>query len=451
MAFQEFDVFVIGTGRSGKDVANACADAGWKVAIADKREFGGVCANRGCDPKKVLVAFTEILKRSKQMKGKGIQKNPTPDWSELQKFKHTFTDAVPYVHEKNLKEKGITLFHQSPKFLDKNTLSVEGKTVKAKKIVIATGQIPRPIYFEGNQYLLKSEDFLNLEKLPKRMAFIGAGLVGMECAHIAARMGVEVCIIHAQKRPLNNFDSDMVDYLVEVSKNLGIEFLFEAQANKIEKTKSGLKVFAEQKGKTIHVETEMVFNAAGRIPSIADLDLEKGEVSFSDKGVEVNEKLQNPSNKNVYACGDVSASPGKPLTPLAPYESKIVISQLLDKNYKKIAEYPPQPSAVFTWPPVASIGLSEEEAKEKYKNVQIKKREATKWYSAKHLNDEIYAFKTIINKTDGKILGAHMIGTGAAEIINIFSLAMANGLNADEIKNTIFAYPTWGMDIQSMI
>src|SRR5699024_10884877 len=110
----------------------------------------------------------------------------------------------------------------------------------------------------------------------------------------------------------------------------------------------------------------------------------------------------------------------------------------------KTAEYPPQPSAVFTLPPIASIGLSEKEAKEKYKNIQIKKEDVTKWYSAKHLNDGIYAYKTILNKTDGKILGAHLIGTGAPEIINLFSLAMANGIDFDQIKNTIFAYPTWG-------
>lgn len=450
MGFEEFDVFVMGTGKSGKDVAHACADAGWKVAIADNREYGGVCANRGCDPKKVLVSFTKILKRAEQMKGLGITDLPGVSWEDLQKFKHSLIDAVPYVHEKNLREKGITLYHQSAKFLDPNTLSVEGKTVKAKKIVIATGQIPRPLYFEGSQYLLKSEDFLDLEKLPKSMVFIGGGLVGMEFAHVAARMGVEVCVIHSKERSLNNFDPDMVDKLVEVSKKLGIKFLFNAKAGKVEKTDTGFKIYADQKGKNISVETEMVFNTAGRVPSISELDLDKGEVSFSDKGVEVNEKLQNPKNKNVYACGDVSASPGQPLTPLAPYESMIVISQLLDKNYKKTAEYPPQPSAVFTLPSIASIGLSEKEAKEKYKHILVKHEDARKWYSAKHLHDDCYAYKTIYNPKNGKILGAHLIGSGAPELINIFAMAMANDLRIEDIRNTILVHPTWGRDIQSM-
>lgn len=451
MAIKEFDLFVIGTGRSGKDVANAGAEAGWRVAIADNQEYGGVCANRGCDPKKVLASFTEILQRAKQSKGNGITKLPEFSWKDLQKFKLNFTDAVPFVNERNLKEKGIKLYHQSPMFLDKNTLSVEGKTVKAKKIVIASGQKPMPLHFEGSQYLLTSEDFLSLEELPKSIVFIGAGLVGMEFAHIAARCGVDVTIIHAGERPLKGFDTDMINHLVKISEDLGIKFLFNARANKIEKLKSSFKVHADQKGKKVIGKAELVLNAAGRVPSIDELDLEKGKVSFSKRGVEVNEKLQNPSNKNVYACGDVSASQGLPLTPLAPYESQIVTSQLFDKKDKRTAEYPPQPSVVFTLPNVAKIGLSEEEAKKKYKDIIVKKEDATKWYSAKHLNDDIYAFKTIVDKKTGKILGAHLIGSGVSEVINLFAMAMANNLKVEDIKNTIFAYPTWGNDIKSML
>src|SRR5690625_1757098 len=452
MATEEFDLFVIGTGRSGKDVANAGAEAGWRVAIADNQEYGGVCANRGCDPKKVLASFTEILQRAKQSKGNGITKLPEFSWKDLQKFKlKNFTDAVPFVNERNLKEKGIKLYHQSPMFLDENTLSVEGKTVKAKNIVIASGQKPRPLYFEGSQYLLTSEDFLNLEELPKSMIFIGAGLVGMEFSHIAARCGVDVTMIHSGERPLEDFDADMIDYLVKTSKDLGIKFLFNARANKIEKLKSGFKVHANRKGKDITAKSDLVFNSAGRVPSIDELDLEKGKVSFTEKGVEVNEKLQNPSNKNVYACGDVSASQGLPLTPLSPYEAQVVISQLFDEKDKRTAEYPAQPSVVFTLPNVAKIGLSEKEAKKEYKDVIVKNQDATKWFSAKHLNDDIYAFKTIVDKKTGKILGTHLIGSGVGELINLFAMAMTNNLKMEDIKNTIFAYPTWGNDIKSIL
>src|SRR5699024_3471166 len=136
MAIKEFDVFVIGTGNAGKNVAFACAEAGLKVAIADNRRYGGTCANRGCDPKKVLVGITEIKQSADHLRGKGLDSNLLINWSDLQKFKATFTDAVPAVHEKRLKNAGVTLYHQSPRFLDENSLSVEGKTVLVKKVVI---------------------------------------------------------------------------------------------------------------------------------------------------------------------------------------------------------------------------------------------------------------------------------------------------------------------------
>src|SRR5690554_1272460 len=153
MAIKEYDVFVIGTGTAGKMVAFDCAAEGMNVAIADNREFGGTCANRGCDPKKVLVGITEALQLAKNLEGKGIVEAPKIDWAALQNFKSTFTDAVPAFTEKKLKEAGIAIYHQSPRFLDENTLSVEGKTVKSKKIVIATGNKPRELKIPGREHL----------------------------------------------------------------------------------------------------------------------------------------------------------------------------------------------------------------------------------------------------------------------------------------------------------
>ena len=205
MAFKEYDVFVIGTGTAGKRVAHDCAEAGLTVAIADKREFGGTCANRGCDPKKVLVGLTEIIDRAEKMKGKGITQMPNLSWQELMEFKESFVDAVPAVTEKAMKKQGISLYHQSPKFLDENTLSVEGKTVKAKKIVIATGNKPMPLNIPGEEHALISDDFLKLQELPESMIFVGAGYVGMEFAHIAARFGVKVTMIDFAPRILPPF------------------------------------------------------------------------------------------------------------------------------------------------------------------------------------------------------------------------------------------------------
>ncbi|MEO2099864.1 MAG: NAD(P)/FAD-dependent oxidoreductase, partial [Flavobacteriaceae bacterium] len=301
MGIEEFDVFVIGTGTAGKGVAKDCAEAGWKVAIADNREFGGTCPNRGCDPKKVLVGITEIIERSQNMLGLGISKLPEVSWEDLQKFKHKFTDAIPAATEKDLAALDIKMYHQSPKFLDENTLSVEGKTVKAKKIVIATGNKPMPLKIPGAELMLNSDDFLELEKLPESMIFIGAGYIGMEFAHIAARLGVEVTVIDTEPRPLSNFDEDMVAHLIEASEAIGIKFIFNAKASKIEKLRKYLRLTAEIKnGEEISAKAELIFNTAGRVPSIDELELEKGNVAFSNKGITVNEHLQNTSNSSVY-------------------------------------------------------------------------------------------------------------------------------------------------------
>ncbi len=450
MAIKEYDVFVIGTGTAGKKVANDCAAEGMKVAIADNREFGGTCSQRGCDPKKVLVGITEAMQLSENLKGKGIVSVPKIDWTALQKFKSTFTDAIPAATEKDLQKAGIDIYHQSPKFLDQNTLSVEGKTVKAKKIVIATGQKPMELKIPGREHLMISDDFLNLEELPESIIFVGAGYIGMECAHIAARCGAKVTIVEFGERPLAPFEVDIVNHLTEASEKLGIEFIFNAQVSEVEKLQKNYRVSYKKNGKTESVDARMVFNTAGRVPSIDELDLEKGNVAFEKEGISVNKFLQNTTNKNVYACGDVSASGSLPLTPVSSQEARIVSLNIRKGNHTEM-DFPPVPSVVFTIPQVASIGLTEAQAKEKGYNFVVEYKSVPKWFNAKRTNEEVYAYKTIVDKERNIVLGAHIIASEAGEMINLFVLAMCAKLTTENIKEMIFAYPTWGNDIRGMV
>lgn len=451
MSIKEFDVFVIGTGSAGKTVAKACIKAGKKVGIADHREFGGTCANRGCDPKKVLVGLSEIMDRTEKMKDKGITQMPEFSWHDIQNFKKKFVDAVPAATEKDFKSLGIEMYHQSPQFLDENTLTVEGKTIKAKKIVIATGQKPLELKIPGRDLALVSDDFLDLSELPESMIFIGAGYIGMELAHIAARLGVKVTILDLADRPLSNFNEKIVSPLTKISEDIGIDFVFNAAVSETEKLQKYYRVSYQKDGKKESVKAEMVFNTAGRVPSIDELNLEKGNVSFTNKGVTVNKFLQNPDNKNVYACGDVAASEGLPLTPLSNIEAKVVISHLLDKNIKEEAHYPAQPSVVFTTPQLASIGITAEEANSKNLDVVIKEEMNLNWFNAKRINERSYGFQTIVDKKSGKILGAHIIASEAAEMINLFAMAMQTQLTYKQVETLIFAYPTWGNDMKRMI
>ena len=450
MAIEEYDVFVIGTGTAGKKVADACAEEGMRVAIADNREFGGTCANRGCDPKKVLVGIIETIERSQDMHGKGVCDMPKINWQDLMKFKKTFTDAVPFTTERSLKKNGIKLYHQSPRFLDENTLTVEGKTIKAKKIVIATGQIPLTLKIPGEEHVLISDDFLNLPELPKSMIFIGAGYIGLEFAHIAARCGVEVTIIDVSSRILTNFDAKLANYLQENSEGIGIKFVLNASVKGVEKLRKNFRVSAIQDDKEIQVKAEMVFNTAGRVPSIDDLDLKQGNVAFNKKGVEVNTFLQSPTNPNVYACGDVSASGTLPLTPLSSQEARVVLKNILNGNHMEL-DVPPTPSVVFTQPQLASVGLNEKEAKEKGYTFDIKEANVPDWYNSKRMNQNCYAYKTLIDKKTGLILGAHLLSWDAAETINMFVMAMCGKLDSKTLKGMVFTYPTWANDIKAMV
>ncbi len=449
MEDNEFDVFIIGSGIAGQTVAKACAKAGKKVAIADKREFGGTCANRGCDPKKVFLGATEVVENTENLKQKGIVKSVSINWKKLQKFKKEFTSSVPKKTEKRLSDLGITLFHQSPKFIDEQTLSVEGKNLIAKTIVIATGYEPRKLSFSGHKYLQTSADFLMLKKLPKRITFLGAGYVGMEFAHIAARAGAEVTVIDSGERPLKPFDADLVEELTKYSKKLGIDFIFGAKTTSVKKLRKIFKLKYEKDGAKKSFKSRAIFNTAGRIPAISELDLEKGNVSFNAHGIETNSYLQSKTNPNVYSCGDVSAN-GLPLTPLSGREGYIVSKNILNGKTKKY-DVPVIPSVVFTLPNMASVGYSVEEAKSRYKNIVVKHASAPYWFNAKRINAPVYSHKIILNERTQEIVGAHLLGPEAGETINIFTMAINAKMTADQLQSTIFTYPSWANDVKSMV
>tara|TARA_B100001146_G_scaffold225256_1_gene249066 strand:- start:77228 stop:78580 length:1353 start_codon:yes stop_codon:yes gene_type:complete len=447
---KEFDVFVIGTGTAGKTVAYAAAENGLKVAIADDREYGGTCAIRGCDPKKVLYGFTEVLQHAKNLQGKGITKLPEVDWATVQKFKKMFTEAIPAATERDLREAGIELYHQSPKFLNENTLSVEGKTVRAKTIVIATGLRPRDLNIPGEEHFNISEDFMELAELPEAMIFVGGGYVGMEQAHMAARMGVDVTIIERESRPLAPFDEDMAALLVKSSEEIGISFVFDAEVTKLELLRKHIRVHYKKGKATATIKAPMVFNTSGRVPAIEKLDLEKGNVAFEANGIMVNAYLQSTTNSSVYACGDVSASGAPPLTPLSSQEARIVVKNALEKKRVK-ATFPPIPSVVFTIPQLASVGLTEAEAKKQGFSVRVESKEVPKWFNAKRMNQSFYAYKTIVDTDSNKILGAHILAEQAGEMINLFAMAMSANFTCEQFKGQLLAYPTWGNDVRGMV
>ncbi|EYD71454.1 dihydrolipoyl dehydrogenase family protein [Limimaricola hongkongensis] len=445
---ETLDLIVIGAGMAGVSAAKKCARAGWSVAIVDELPYGGTCALRGCDPKKMLRAGAEAVDAARRLTGKGITGETRIDWPALMKHKESFTDPVPESMESGLKDAGVRTLHGRARFIAKDRMAIDGHgEIAFRHALIATGAKPRSLEFPGAERLIDSTEFLNLAELPRRIVFVGGGYVSFEFAHIAARAGAQVTILDRGARQLKRFDPDLVDMLLDRSRAAGIEVLAEAVIERVEDKGGAHRVVFRTADGTDAVEADLVVHGAGRVPAIDHLDLAAAGIETEQGGVKVTPWLQSPSNSRIFAAGDAAASPGKPLTPVAVFEGKIAASNML-KDKRTEPDYTGMPSVVFTIPELARVGLLEEEARERA-DVEVSFTDTSGWFSQKRLG-ESHAGAKIITAEDGKILGAHMFGPDYAELINVFSLAIKLGLTAAQVKAMPAAYPTGASDIGSM-
>lgn len=447
---KKFDVFIIGTGVAGTIIANKCAQNGLKTGIVDNRDYGGTCGLHGCIPKKILVGATEAVASSRNLEGKGINKAPSIKWKELIDFKNSFTDPIPENKEANFKENGISTYHGNPKFVAENQLKIDDDIIEAKKIVIATGATPRVLGIPGEEHALSSDDFLEMEELPKSILFIGGGYIAFEFAHIAARSGAKVTILDMASTSLPHFDKEIVEHLVDATKELGIELVMNTKVAEIKKNGDSFIVVGDNDGKKKEFKSDTVFNTSGRVPAIHNLDLDKANVRYSDNGIEVSNFMQSISNSHVYAAGDNTATDGLPLTPFATMEGHIVAANILVGNKKK-PDYGVRPTVVYTLPALAMVGMTEEQAQKKKLDITVNYASVPNWYAAKHLGEKTYAFKVIIDKKNDLILGAHIIGPNAEETINVFAVAMQAGMQAKDLKTIPFTFPSASSDIVKMV
>lgn len=443
-----YDVIVIGVGMAGLAAARRVASAGRRVAVIDSRPYGGTCALRGCDPKKVLVGAAEIVDWQRRMAGHGISGEVQIDWAELMAFKGTFTDPVPERLETSLAAQGVATLHGSAHFVDGNTLKIGGDTVSAEHIVIATGARPRDLGIPGSELLASSTDFLALESLPERIVFIGGGYISFEFAHIAARAGARVAVVDRAERPLEHFDPDLVERLVAASQQIGIELRSASEVIGVERVAGELMVSLADGGT---LSSDLVVHGAGRIPELDDLDLEAGGIDFEpSRGVTVDEFLQSRSNPAVYAAGDSAATAGWPLTPVAVHEGFIAASNILKGN-RRTPNYAGTPSVAFTIPAIARAGLSEVEAVAQGLDFTLKRGDTSDWYTVRRTNERHSAFKVLIDNDSDRILGAHLLGVHAGEVIDMFALAIRHGLEAWEVRTGIFVHPAAASDVTSML
>jgi glutathione reductase (NADPH) len=441
----DFDVIVIGTGVTGQTVAEELARGGRRVAIVDRREYGGTCTLRGCEPKKVLVSAAEVVERARAQAGDGPAGDPRLDWPALIAFKRTFTDPAPQSIEDYLKSLGVETLHGEARFTGPAALTVAGVAHAAELVVVATGARPAPLGVEGEELVLTSEDFMAAEALGERVVFIGGGYISMEFAHVAAAAGATVTVCHRGAQVLQGFDPDLAGMLADAYRKAGIDVRTEAPVRAVLKEDRAFTVVLRD---GTRIPADMVVHGAGRVPDLEALDLAAAGVASGPRGIEVDEVLRSVSNPRVWAAGD-AADRGLPLTPVGTIQGRVLARNILGDE---VAYDPPvTPSVVFSDPPLAMVGLTEAQAAEQGLDVRASLVDRTTWASSRRVGDRVAGAKVLVDRGTQRIVGAHLLGHHADEVINVFATAMVAGLTTADLKAVPWAYPTGAWEIGYLV
>lgn len=444
-----YDLIVLGAGPAGNGAASACRAAGMHVAIVESRALGGTCPLRGCNPKKILVSAAGAIARSADLRGRGVVHESRIDWHELIDYKNEYVEPVPEEIENSFYEQGIDIYFGKCKLNGKNTVKVGDDILTGDKILIATGAEPMQLGIQGEELLTSSDDFLELKQLPEDILFVGGGYISFEFAHVAARAGVKVTMIEAMDRVLGGFDRDIVEHLKKASEDAGIEIHVSMPVQSLKRDGSDLLVAAGSEGER-EFRANLAVHGAGRVPAILDLNLEEAGVKYSKKGVAVNEYLQSVSNPAVYAVGD-AAETEYMLTPTATKEAEAVARNLIEGKNVATPALEVVPSAVFTIPPLATVGATEEQLKGQGVEYDRVFKNTSTWFTSESVGLKHSAIKMLTERGTGKILGVHILGYHAEEMINVFGLAMRFGLAKADLKKMVWAYPTATYDIKHLV
>ena len=446
---RQYDLVVVGTGITSA-VATRCREAGWSVAVIDRQPFGGTCALRGCVPKKILVSAADAVQGARDLTGKGVPaESLTIDWPGLMRFKRSMIGQTTERTEQSWARMGVELFHGLARFVRPTTLAVGEDRLTGRHIVLAAGSVPGPLPFPGAERLVTSDRFLDLDRMASRVLFVGGGYISFEFAHVAARAGALVTILHRGPRPLEGFDPDLVDMLVRRSGEAGIRVELGIEVRGVDAAGDSLVVRGVQQGVERSFETDLAVHGAGRVPDLDDLDLDAGGVKREKRGVTVNQFLQSVSNPAVYAGGDAAAN-GLALTPKAEHDAGVLTNNLLEGN-RRTPNYEGIASAVFTIPPLAAVGLTEEAARAAGRRFRVNHQDTAGWFNTQRVGETASGFKVLVEEETDHVLGAHLLGPRADEVINLFAVAIRLRIPARELQQVICAYPTYSSDMHYML
>lgn len=432
----DYDLIVIGGGSGGVRAARIAGGYGKKVALCETDKLGGTCVIRGCVPKKLLVYAAGYKKMFLAAKAFGWDVESRFDWSTLQHNKDQEINHLNGIYHKLIKDAGVTLYPHHASFTDKHSVKVGDKVITAEHIIIAVGGLPHMPKMPGVEYVINSNQALDLEALPKSMIIYGGGYIAVEFASIFNALGVAVTIVYRGPQLLRGFDDDVAQFAQKSFIDAGIEVKTETSLNAVEKVDAGYQCMTDS-GDSI--AAECVFFATGRSPNTASLNLNKIGVKTEENGrIYVNDE-QASNIKHIFAVGDVSNF--DQLTPVAIKEGHLLVNRLY-QNSKRKMEYDNIPSTVFSMPEIGRCGLTESEACEEYKNVKCYTStfRAMK-YAMSEVTEKTY-MKIIVCEDSEKVLGIHVVGADAGEMIQGFAVAIKQGLTRSQLQKTIGIHPT---------
>lgn len=444
-----YDIVIIGSGNAGFGVSSVAAEAGKKIAFAEEWDFGGTCPNRGCTPKKVLVAAAHALHEIELAKVHGIEIGaPKLDWAKLIDREKAMIASIPKRMEDLARKRG-DVFRGHARFAGPRAVAVGDTVLEAEHIVIAAGSKPRPLPIRGAENLITSDDVLSEHGLPKRVVFVGGGVIALEFSHVYARAGVQVTILEALPRVLPALDADAVAEVRKESERIGIAIKTGVEVREIKRTNGKLRVTYKHDNREAEIEADRVVNGTGRVANVDALDLEAGHVRHNGVRIEVDSYLRSVSNPAVWVCGDALVSSAQ-LSPLATYEGQIVGRNIVNGASEK-PDYRSVPSCVYTVPALASVGLTETQAKEQGLDVTVSVNDMRDWFSGETYGETVAWAKVIVDRSSRRIVGAHLVGHNGEELIHLFAMAMRHEIPADRLTSAVYAFPTFSADIKSLM
>lgn len=437
MPTYDFDLFTIGAGSGGVRASRIAAGHGAQVAVAEESRVGGTCVIRGCVPKKLLVLGSRFADDFADAAGYGWSVGETRfDWPTLIAAKNAEVDRLNAIYLRLLRDRGVTLFDQRAVVRDPHSVEVGGRVVTAEKILIAVGGWPTLPDIPGIQHALTSNEALDLPELPKSMAIVGGGYIAVEFAGIFASLGVAVTQILRGDAILRGFDQDVRSALTTEMASRGVRLLCETTVRSIEKCADGSLSLRLDGAEELRVDRVMY--ATGRAPKTAGLGLAEAGVTLTDKGAVVVDEWSRTSIDSIYAVGDVTDRVN--LTPVATMEGHCFADTVFGRTPRR-PDHELVPSAVFSQPPVGSVGLTESQAR-RQGPVDIYLTRFRPMKSILAGRQDRTMMKLVVDRASQRVLGLHMVGPDAPEIVQGFAVALKCGATKQQFDATIGIHPT---------